>query len=107
MARDRTNTNILGGLPERLAARRATLGVGLSLRRIAMAAAAGDLQAASRAYAEYRSEAAAARSVLKQAEAWSLFDPPTRERHFAALRQLDELAAKAATREDRAPRQQR
>ncbi len=104
---DRSNTNVLGGLPERLAARRATLGVGLTLRRIAMAAAAGDFQAASGAYAEYRSEAIAARSAAKQAEAWSLFDPATRERHFAALRDLDELAAQSAAREDRAPRKPR
>ncbi|MGZ8371802.1 MAG: hypothetical protein ACXW3G_02625 [Rhodoplanes sp.] len=57
---DRSNTNVLGGMPEGLAARRATLGVGLTLRRIAMAAAAGDFQAASGAYAEYRGEAIAA-----------------------------------------------
>jgi hypothetical protein len=104
---DRSNTNVLGGLPERLAARRATLGVGLTLRRIAMAAAAGDFQAASGAYAEYRSEAIAARSAAKQAEAWSLFDPATRERHFATLRDIDELAAQSAAREDRAPRKPR
>lgn len=93
---DRTNTAIVGGLPERLAARRATLAAGLSLRRIAMAAAAGDYQGARRAYAGYRSDAAAAAPVVKQAVAWSLFDPKMRERHFAALRQLDELAASPA-----------
>jgi hypothetical protein len=75
---DRTNTSIVGGLPERLAARRATMGPGLSLRRIAMAAAAGDFQAAGRAYAEYRNEAGAAAPVVKRAAAWSLFDPATR-----------------------------
>ncbi|MGZ8390733.1 MAG: hypothetical protein ACXWVL_09120, partial [Rhodoplanes sp.] len=62
---------------------------------------------ASGAYAEYRSEAVAAQSAAKQAEAWSLFDPATRERHFATLRDLDELAAQSAAREDRAPRKQR
>ncbi|MFZ1895304.1 MAG: cytochrome c peroxidase [Rhodoplanes sp.] len=92
---DRANTSIIGGLSERLAARRATLAAGLSLRRIAMTAAAGDYQAARRAYADYRKDAAAAQLVVKQAETWSLFDPATRERHFSALRQLDELAATA------------
>jgi cytochrome c peroxidase len=90
----RTNTTIGGGLAERLAARRAARAAGLSLRKIAMAAGAGDFAAANRLYAEYRGEAATARSLVRLAQPWSLFDPATRERHFAALRQLEATATR-------------
>jgi cytochrome c peroxidase len=89
---ERSDTSVNGGLKERLRARGAVRGLVLALRRIAMAASADDFDEAARAYADYRQQVAAAEPVLKLAEPWSLFDPPVREAHFKALRQLAELA---------------
>jgi cytochrome c peroxidase len=88
----RSDTSVSGGLKERLRARGAVRGLVLALRRIAMAASADDFDGAAQAYADYRQQVAAAEPDLKLAEPWSLFDPPVREAHFKALRQLAELA---------------
>jgi cytochrome c peroxidase len=88
----RTDTSVEGGLAERLRARGAARDMVLTLRRIAMMAQVGDFDAAANAYADYRAQEAAAGGALKQAEAWSLFNPKVRQAHFAALRQLAELA---------------
>jgi hypothetical protein len=64
----------------------------LTLRQIAMAAAAGDYDGAAQAYADYRGAAKVMAADLKSAEPWSLFNPEVREAHFTALRQLAELA---------------
>jgi cytochrome c peroxidase len=86
------NTSVSGGLTERLRARGAVSEMVLTLRRIAMAAAADDFGGAAQAYAEYSGQAAPAGEDLKLAETWSLFNPQVRQAHFAALRQLAELA---------------
>jgi cytochrome c peroxidase len=86
------NPSVRGGLSERLHARGAARDMVLTLRRIAMATAGDDFDGAARAYADYRAQEAAAGGALKQAEAWSLFNPAVRQAHFAALRQLAELA---------------
>lgn len=88
----RGDTSVSGGLDERLRARGTVRGLVLTLRQVAMAAASDDFEAAARAYAEYRQEATAAAETLKAAERWSLFNPPVREAHFAALRRLADLA---------------
>jgi len=89
---DRDDTSVKGGLPERLRARDAVRGAVLALRRVAMAAAVDDYAAAAQAYADYRQHVASVAPDLKRAEPWSLFNPPIREAHFAAIRQLAELA---------------
>lgn len=88
----RADTSVNGGLDRRLRARGAVRGVVLALRRVEMAAADGDFADATQAYADYRQQAAAAAADLKAAEPWSLFNSQIREAHFAALRQLAELA---------------
>jgi hypothetical protein len=88
----RNDTSVAGGLSERLAARAAARGMALSLREIAMAAASDDFDAASLAYADYKTQGIAAASALKRAEAWSLFNPQIRQAHFAALQRLAESA---------------
>jgi cytochrome c peroxidase len=88
----RSDTSVSGGLDQRLCARGAVRGLVLTLRRIAMAAATGDFDQAAQAYADYRLEVAAAEPDLKAAEPWSLFNPPVRDAHVKAMRQLAELA---------------
>jgi cytochrome c peroxidase len=86
------NTSVTGGLAERVRARGAAKGMVLTLRRLAMAASAGDFEGAGQAYADYRNGLASAAGDLKLAQAWSLFDPATRAAHFAALKRLADLA---------------
>ncbi len=86
------DTSVSGGADERRQARGAVRGVVLALRRIAMAASIDDFDGAAQAYADYRKQAMAAGGDLKLAEQWSLFNPKVREAHFAALKQLAELA---------------
>jgi cytochrome c peroxidase len=89
---ERSDTSVSGGLKERLRARSAVRGLVLALRRVAMAASAGDFDEAAIAYDDYRREAAAAVPALKVAEPWSLFNPAVHTAHFEALRQLAALA---------------
>jgi hypothetical protein len=88
----RADTSVHGGLAERLRARGAVRGLVLNLRQVAMAAAADDFDAAAQAFAEYRQQVASAAADLKRAERWSLFNPQIRAAHFAALKQLADLA---------------
>ena len=88
----RTNTSVQGGLTERLRARVAVRDLVLSLRRIAMAVEGDDFAQAALIYADYKQQVVAASAQLKQAERWSLFNPAVHEAHFAALRQLANLA---------------
>lgn len=90
----RSDTSVAGGLDERLRARGAVRGVVLTLRRVAMAASAGDFDEAARAFADYRQQAAAAGPDLKRAERWSLFNPDVRAAHLAALKKLADTAKK-------------
>jgi cytochrome c peroxidase len=86
------DTSVSGGLAERRRARGAAKDMVLTLRRIAMAAEGDDFDGAAQAYADYRGQLAEAGTDLKLAEAWSLFNPAVRQAHFAALRQLAQLA---------------
>jgi len=91
----RSDTSVSGGLGERLKARGAVRGLVLTLRRIAMAADAGDFAEAATAYSDYRQDVVAAAGDLKRAESFSLYDPQVRAAHFDALRQLTDLAEAA------------
>jgi cytochrome c peroxidase len=88
------DSSVTGGLAERKRARGAVKEMVLTLRRIAMASAVDDFEGAAHAFAEYKAQAMPAATSLKVAEAWSLFNPQVREAHFAALRQLADLANK-------------
>ncbi len=88
----RADTSVTGGLAERRSASGGAKDMVLTLRRIAMAAEDNDFTGAALAYADYRGQVAAAGDTVKLAEAWSLFNPAVRQAHFAALRQLAELA---------------
>lgn len=88
----RTDTSVQGGVEERLRARRAAGGMVLALRRVAMAAESGDFAGAAKAFADYRAKVATATADMRLAERWSLFNPEVHAAHFAALRQLTDLA---------------
>jgi cytochrome c peroxidase len=87
-----SDTSVRGGLAERLRARGAVRGLVLTLRQVAMAAVGGDFDGAAQAFTDYRQQVAQAAPYLKVAERWSLFDPDIKQAHFAALRQLADLA---------------
>ncbi len=89
---DQKNPAVDGGLAQRQRARLAVRHMVLSLRQIAMAATAGDYDRAASIFANYKRDAVAAADILQKAEPWSLFNPGVREKHLAALRQLDALA---------------
>jgi cytochrome c peroxidase len=89
---ERSDTSVSGGEEERYQARGAVKDLVLDLRRIAMAVNASDYRRAASSYADYRKNVATAAPVLKAAEPWSLFNPDIRAAHFAALKQLADLA---------------
>jgi cytochrome c peroxidase len=93
---ERSDSSVSVALSERLHARGAVLGLVLTLRQIAMDAAAGDYARAALTYADYRQQVAAATPALKLAEQWSLLNPEVREKHVAALGQLAALAGAPA-----------
>jgi cytochrome c peroxidase len=89
----RTDTSVGGGLAERLRAIGAAREQVLNLRRVAMAASAGDFDGATDALADYRKQTIVAAAAMKQAEPYSLFNPQVRVAHFRALQRLTEMAA--------------
>jgi cytochrome c peroxidase len=89
---EHSDTSVTGGAKERYSARSAIGDIVLTLRRIAMSASDDDYAAVADAFREYKQEIASVVPVLKAAEPWSLFDPNVRAAHFAALKQLADLA---------------
>jgi cytochrome c peroxidase len=89
---EHSDTSVTGGAAERYRARGAISNIVLALRRIAMAVADDDYDAVAGAHADYRQEVADAIPLLKAAEPWSLFNPDIRAAHFAALKELADLA---------------
>jgi hypothetical protein len=89
---ERKDRTVSGGIEERRVARAHITDMVLSLRRIENAAAQGKFEEARAEYGAYRQLAAEAEPKLAAAEPWSLFNPPVREAHFAALRQLTAAA---------------
>jgi cytochrome c peroxidase len=92
------DSTVKGGLAERRRARNAVFGVVLTLRRIAMASEAGKFDEATRLYADYRRDVAAAATTLATAEKFSLFDPAVRAEHFRALDRLVDMADRHSPR---------
>jgi hypothetical protein len=88
-ARDPTAS---GGAAQRLQARSAVKGLVLDLRQVADKLKAGHSDAALAALEVCRSDLDAAQPLLLAAQPYSLFDRPTHDAHFAALRRLNRAA---------------
>ncbi len=86
---DRRDTTVSGGEKERNLARMALKEVVLILRRINVAAAAGQYDDAANEYTMYnRLMTSAVPTIVANAEKWSLFNPAVHDAHYEALRQL-------------------
>jgi hypothetical protein len=86
---DHRDTAVTGALVERRMARAAVKDAVISLRRIAMAAFADDLDTATAEYQTYYNLTfSKAMPLLRGTEPWSLFNPALREAHNAERRQL-------------------
>ena len=93
---DHRDTAVSGALAERRMARGAAKDVVISLRRIAMAVSADDLEAAAAEYKTYYELTfSKAMPLLRGAEPWSLFNPAIRAAHDAERQRL--LRAPAQT----------
>ncbi len=86
---DRRDTTVEGGREQRRMARTALKELVLSLRRIGVAAAAEHFDEAETEYRKYCNLIfAAVPTLLRNAQAWSLFNPPVHDAHYAAMREL-------------------
>ena len=86
---DRKDTSVTGGAEERRIARSALKHAVLDLRRVDLAAGAGQFDDDAATYDDVRKlMAAAIPAVLAKAEPWSLFNPTIHDAHFAALREV-------------------
>ena len=86
---DRRDTTVSGGDKERNLARTVLKEVVLILRRISVAAAAGQYDDAETEYILYnRLMVSAVPTIVANAEKWSLFNPAVHDAHYEALRQL-------------------
>ena len=93
---DFKDVSVSGGEAQRKLARSAVKNVVLSLRRIDLAATAGQFDDAAAAYEDVRKlMAAAVPAALTQAEPWSLFNPYVHSAHYATLRQLFRISQNA------------
>ncbi len=90
---ERNDTTVSGGLQRRVLARTALKELVLGLRRLDMAAGTSNFDTAAAEYGNFRKlMASAVPIVLTSAQPWSLFNPPVREAHYAALRQMLQAA---------------
>jgi hypothetical protein len=86
---DLKDKSVTDGVEERRMARGALKQVVLSLRRVDLAAGAGQFDDAAAAYENVRKlMAAAIPAVLAKAEPWSLFNPAVHRAHYDALRKI-------------------
>jgi cytochrome c peroxidase len=87
------DTAVSGGNGERNLARTALKDVVLCLRRLDLAAGAGRFDDAAAEYTNFRKlTASAVPVILQNAEPWSLFNPAIHDAHYAALRQMFQIA---------------
>jgi cytochrome c peroxidase len=92
---DHKDPAVSGGQDERRRARGALKDLVLRLSRIGLAASAGQFDAASVEYRDFRNLAlAAVPNLLRAAQQWSLFNPAIRDAHYGALRQMLQTANK-------------
>ena len=92
---DRFDRAVSGGQEARAAARAALKTQVLSLRKIAIEAAAGDFTAAASEYASFQDGLVKATPTLKSAEPFSLYNKTVHDAHYAALRAMTQTAASA------------
>jgi hypothetical protein len=92
---DHKDPTVTEGSAERRRARQSLKEVVLSLRRVGLAAAANDFDAAMLEYSNYRTLIQNAVPEMKRAQPWSLFDPKIHEMHYAGLRRVSETALPA------------
>lgn len=93
---DHRDTAVTDALVERRMVRAAVKDVVISLRRIAMAVSAGDLDAAAAEYKVYYGLTfSRAMPLLRGTEPWSLFNPTVRAAHDAERRRLLRAPAQA------------
>jgi cytochrome c peroxidase len=86
---DHKNTAVDGGLDERRAARNAVKELVLNLRRIEIAAAAGDFDKAAAEYQSFSDQTfIQVPALLKKAQAWTLFNSGVSDAHYGAMRQM-------------------
>jgi len=90
---DRKDTTVTGGKEERGHARLALKELVLTLRRIEVAAAAGEFDDVQSAFASYGKQASEMVPRLKAAEPWSLFNRGVHDAHYAAMRQVLQTAS--------------
>jgi hypothetical protein len=90
---ERKDTAVSGGFDERMRARSALKGLVLSLHEVDAAVQNARFEEASAALADYRGHLPAAVAAMQAAQHWSLFDRPTHDAHYAALRKLYQAAA--------------
>src|SRR3984957_19565555 len=92
---DHKDPSVTGGQEERRRARAALKDLVLRLSRIDLAAAAGQFDAATVEYRNFRNlSLAAVPNLLRAAQPWSLFDPAVRDAHYGALQQMLQTANK-------------
>ena len=92
---DHKDPTVNGGSAERRRARQSLKEVVLSLRRVGLAAAAGDFDAATLEYSNYRNQIQNAVPYVNKAQSLSLFDPGIHQMHYTALRKVSESATPA------------
>ena len=86
---DHKNTSVEGGLEERRAARNAVKELVLNLRRIEIAAAAGEFDKAEAEYQAFSNQTfIVVPSLLKKAQAWTLFNAGVSSAHYGAMREM-------------------
>ena len=89
---DRFDKTVSGGEQERAAARAALEAQVLRLRKIALAASAGDFDAAASEYASFNADLEKITPTLKAAEPFSLYSKNVHDAHYAALQQMVKTA---------------
>jgi hypothetical protein len=90
---ERSDTTVSGGVQERAVARSALEELVLGLRRLDMAATAGQFDIAAAEYDKFRKlMASAVPMLLTNAQPWSLFNPTLHDAHYGALRQMLQAA---------------
>jgi hypothetical protein len=100
---DHRDMAVTDALVERRMARAATKDAVISLRRIAMAASAGDLETATAEYKTYYNLTfSKAMPLLRGTEPWSLFNPALRAAHNAQRRQMLRTQAQVPARRQNA-----
>jgi hypothetical protein len=88
---------VSGGREERRIARAALKDLVLCLRRVGLAANRGGFDEAANEYISFRKlTLSAVPLALQNAERWSLFEPAIHDAHYAALRQIYDVATQSS-----------